>query len=301
MTNFKFLIVIVIALTFSTCKKSATDLYRNKADLYGKYFGETFPGNTPQRFCQQFFSDEIHTPPIFSPDGKEVYWRLMNEEDTKIIMMKMEGNKWSKPSVASFNLRNNNDAPFITSNGERLYFLSAQGSTSNNYDENIYYVNRLGANWSNPIALPDCINDFNIHWEISVSANYNIYFQDLDKHDIYYSMYTDGIYQTPIKLPETINSPTMLEGTPFIAPDESYLIFDRRTGGDDANLYISFKDNNGSWTEAINMGSQINTSGHEFYAYVTPDNYLFFLRMTNDGTYPYWVDAQILYNLKPMK
>ena len=91
----------------------------------------------------------------------------------------------------------------------------------------------------------------------------------------------------------------MMEGTPFIAPDESYLIFDRRRGGY-TDLFISFKDNDANWTEAINMGPLINTDGNELYAQVTADNsYLFFLRMTDSGCFPYWVKASVISGLRP--
>ena len=47
---------------------------------------------------------------------------------------------------------------------------------------------------------------------------------------------------------------------PFIAPDESYLIFLRRSdeGFGGVDLYISFKNKHEQWTESKNMGSNIN-------------------------------------------
>ena len=200
---------------------------------------------------------------------------------------------------ASFNFKSINDAPFITRDGERLYFLSSEESTLVNFDENIYYVTRSEDDWSTPINVSAGINDYALHWAFSVSDNYNLYFQDAENHDIYYSKFMDGNYQKPIKLPETVNSMTLQEGTPFIAPDESFLIFDRRVGGY-TNLFISFKDHSDNWMEAINMGSAINTAGNDFYAHVSPDNkYLFFLRMTNAGCFPYWVDATVIDELRP--
>ena len=48
---------------------------------------------------------------------------------------------------------------------------------------------------------------------------------------------------------------------PFIAPDESYLIWDdeREGGYGDNDLYISFRQQDGSWGAAINLGDKINT------------------------------------------
>ena len=47
---------------------------------------------------------------------------------------------------------------------------------------------------------------------------------------------------------------------PCISPDESYIIYDVEvtSGYGDNDLYISF-NKNGNWTEAINLGPQVNT------------------------------------------
>ena len=75
------------------------------------------------------------------------------------------------------------------------------------------------------------------------------------------------------------------------------------------DLYISFRQKDGSWGAAINLGDRINTPLYEQRAKVTPDGkYLFFwkgdVKTREDGsTYvvggPYWVDAKILETLRP--
>ncbi len=59
----------------------------------------------------------------------------------------------------------------------------------------------------------------------------------------------------------------------FIAPDESYIIFDsRREGGyGTPDLYISYRTTDGSWGPAINLGDKINTPDAENYPSVSPD------------------------------
>ena len=41
-------------------------------------------------------------------------------------------------------------------------------------------------------------------------------------------------------------------------------------------MYISFKDNEGNWTEARNMGDKINTPGSEYCPMISPDGKYFF-------------------------
>ncbi|MFC6978023.1 hypothetical protein [Microbulbifer taiwanensis] len=102
----------------------------------------------------------------------------------------------------------------------------------------------------------------------------------------------------------TVNSGKMT-AHPFIAPDESYLIWDsKRDGGyGGSDLYISFRQEDGSWGPAINMGEKINSDKWDAYASVTPDGkYILFNRGIdddNDNVDIYWVDAQVIEALRP--
>jgi len=98
---------------------------------------------------------------------------------------------------------------------------------------------------------------------------------------------------------------------PYIAPDESYLMWDavREDGYGDSDLYISFRQKDGSWGAVINLGAQVNSKHEEGGVRVTPDGkYLTFWRggvnVREDGSRyvegsPYWVDAKIIETLRP--
>jgi len=95
----------------------------------------------------------------------------------------------------------------------------------------------------------------------------------------------------------------------FIAPDESFLIvscWDRpeNIGSRQGHLYISFRNNEGSWTEPVNMGSEINSHAYEFRPYVTPDGKYFFFTSNRDklgNGNVYWVDARVIEGYKPLE
>jgi len=111
----------------------------------------------------------------------------------------------------------------------------------------------------------------------------------------------------------------------YISPDESMLIFtsERPEGLGSGDLYISFKDEEGNWSKAKNVGDKINTSGSEYCSMISPDGkYLFFTSAVREGrrildqpfTYEdfkrcqknaknglsdiYWVDAEVIETLK---
>jgi hypothetical protein len=134
----------------------------------------------------------------------------------------------------------------------------------------------------------------------------------------------DGHYLAPELLPATVNAPTH-DWTPFVAPDESYLLFSSlRPGGfGEGDIYVSFRTGDDSWTPAINLGSSINERFNERYPCVSPDGrYLFFVsdkvapallegenlareefvqhysRPGNGWSDVYWVDAAVLDRLK---
>src|SRR5690606_35784988 len=83
------------------------------------------------------------------------------------------------------------------------------------------------------------------------------------------------------------------EADAFIAPDESYLIFcaKRKEGYGMGDLYISFKNKDGKWSEAKNMGKSINSEHHELCPFVTKDGkYVFF----TSNKYIYCVSSDII-------
>jgi hypothetical protein len=124
-----------------------------------------------------------------------------------------------------------------------------------------------------------------------------------------YSRLIDGTREVPRLFNEEINSGTA-NAHPFIAADESYILWDSRraSGYGDADIYISFREQDGSWGKPINMGDKVNTERSEGGARVTPDGkYLFFgrnmgkLKPTDkyDDSDIFWVDAQVIEDLRP--
>jgi len=105
---------------------------------------------------------------------------------------------------------------------------------------------------------------------------------------VYNSAYENGTYSAIEKLPDVINRHNSDQDgayDPFIAPDESYIIFSSiRSGGyGQADQYISY-NRNGSWTNPKNLGSSINSNAIEYGSYVSPDNkYYFFSRPAGWG------------------
>ena len=275
-----------------------TDISR----LTGPYLGQIPRGRTPEIFAPGIVSTEEgnHSSPVFSPDGKEVYWTSMK---SGILYMKMKNDRWTSPAQAPFQKGKfqHCDSPFFSHDGSRLYFI-ALISSDHSEKEMLYYVNRMKDSWSEPIAFDSIVNRGNLHWQFSFAENGNFYFTSerddgFGRYDMYKSVYEKGKYLKPENLGALFNTEES-DAMPFIGPDESRLVF-ASTGRKDcygkSDLYVSFKRNNGSWTVPENLGPRVNTANHEICPVISPDGkYLFFLKNHS----AYWVDANIIEELR---
>ena len=271
----------------------------NAGALQGSpYLGESPPGIVPVPFAPHVFTRELHSSPVFSPGGDEVFWNEM--EGGAIHVMKVEHGRWSEPAVASFTLPESGEPEYAV-DGDVLYFLSGHrvGESQGDFDENVWKVTRTAEGWSRPQLLGSPVNDHPMHWGVSLAANGNLYFGHTGgSEDLFVAEYRDGVYQEPVPLGEAVNTED-LETTPEVAPDESYLLFSRVVdhGRGPIDLYVSFRGEDGSWLEAVPVLG-VNTAEREISPRMSPDGeYLFFLRTVNGELMPFWVDARVIENL----
>ncbi len=306
--------------------------------LKGPYLGQKPPGLEPEIFAPGIVSTHAgEFGSTFSPNGKELYFAISGAPYTIIACVKLEDDKWTNPEIASFAGKYSDWDFNFSPDGNKLYFtsnrpLSGAGSQIDN--SNLWVVERKGEEWSKPKSLGDGVNTDGSENYPSVTNDGTLYYfhskkDENSNSDIYFSRLVEGKYVEPVQLGDTINS-SYEEWDPFIAPDESYLIFcsvDRPEGLGDADLYISFRKEDGTWTKAVNMGEKINSRTREICPSITPDGkYLFFTsaRKFTDVSYSkrqkkykeiiselnspengesdiYWVDAKIIDQFRPEK
>jgi hypothetical protein len=272
--------------------------------LKGPYLGQKPPGKTPEIFAPGIISikERYELNSEFSPEGDEFYFELSTstpEEEKKgnyfyvIMVSRLLNGVWTKPEMAAFSGKYATMDHCFSPDGNRLYFTSDR---PNPWDatpkNNIWYVERTAQGWSNPMILPPPIYTPEVRQgQVSLAKNGTMYFRMGD--DLFCSKYTSGKFAESVMLPESINSP-YAEGKPCVAPDESFLLFIRYDmpesidGG--RGLYISFRREDGSWTQAQN--TNLNGSLPKF----SPDGKYFFFSKEGDI---YWVDAKIIQDMKP--
>lgn len=271
-------------------------------DATGPYLGQTPPGARAERFALGLLPRDLHSTPAFSPDGTEVYWKAMaGKGANRLAASRQIDGRWTAPRPVSLGLPFfDSDDPALSADGQTLYFTSWRPKWSRplHHKERIWQATRQGRRWSDLKPISDAVNGLDLHWQVSVAENGALYFTS--QGDLYRAPLADGQHAAPQRLGPAINTQDR-EGTPFVAPDESYLVFssnrpDASQGMED--LYVSFHSD-GGWSEAVNLGPAVNTAATELCPRVSPDGkYLFFLS-SKSGTYDaYWIDAQVIEQLR---
>lgn len=273
----------------------------SRTGLTGPYFGQKPPGLTPEIFAPGIVSAAGHFDfaITFTPDGKEIYFTQRRDGGTNALMVaRLAADGWSAPEEAGFAKGYPANEPHVTPDGRKLYFGSRRPRTSGAEAEyGLWVVERTaGGGWSEPRYHGPGMY-------VSAARGGNLYMTDITNaagagpgNAIVYP-WADSRYGPPRRLGGGVNSPNVADHS-FIAPDESYILFDStRPGGQggEGDLYVCFRKPDGSWSEAVNLGDAVNTPGITFCPSVSPDGQYIFYTANLDI---YWVSAQVLEPLR---
>lgn len=265
--------------------------------LEGPYLGQKPPGLTLEPFAPGIVNTEEWGDAVgFSLDMNEIYvnrWRHTRDaREPESVTFKKVDNRWHKIAVPAGTRK-----PFHSPDGKTLHYGAK-------------YKERMADGWSEMKSLGPSFEGIRI-MGLTASRKGTLVLDERGTNGngiIRYSLLVDGKREEPKPFGKEINTGTW-NAHPFIAPDESYIMWDgvRESGYGESDLYISFRQSDGSWGEAINLGEKVNTEAEEGGPKVTPDGkYLFFNRMVPPATGGtslqsdlYWIDAGFIEDLRP--
>jgi len=294
--------IVIVKLAISAFAIAGCSHSTNFPVLEGPYMGQSPPGKTAEVFAPGIIStDGWELEAIFAPGMNEFYYVTNRSE--------LERPKVSefKPTIFGFRFDNNRwhrftemprtGEPFITADGQTMHLAKGRRV-------------RAASGWSEVESLGPMFerDDWGI-MRLTASTEGTYVFDDFKSGGLLrVSKLDDGERREPIELPEHINDGEFT-AHPFIAPDESYLIWDseREEGYGESDLYISFRKDDGSWGPAINMGPDVNSDKDDFYGSVTPDGKFLMFDRTISKTDDYvdvdiyWADAQVIEDLRPQE
>lgn len=214
----------------------------------------------------------------FSPERQHAFWTISDgffpqTRHSTIVFAERRSGTWSARATAAFSGVYPDIDPFITPDGETLFFSSirpVRGEARTDLD--IWMVRRTHPDgWSEPIHLGDLVNSHGDELYPSVDRSGNLYFgrwkADGD-WDIFRSRRrADGSYGPAEPLGEAVNTPDHWEFNPEISPDGRTLLFVRLDAHASpwGTVLVSHVRPDASVTRAQPLDPCVNTTADEYH------------------------------------
>ena len=276
------LLVFFIFIMPALAQENASD----KSDfpiLKGPYLGQRPPGMKAEIFAPGIISitgQEYRESDIcFWSDGNRCIFARFGEgiPEFRIFESRVVDGVWTKPEIAGM-LQEGGYLPCISPDGRKIVYTPVESARS--WPTHLYLKQEVGGEWSPPTRIGEGMYP-------SMTLESTLYYAYGDDVPIF-RRYVDGVYQEEELVGKHIYQ-SYVTPHPFIAPDESYLLYG------DGELYVSFRIGANTWTVPKCMTDYLGVkpAGKPRVSY--DGKYIFFVS-NNDI---YWVDAKIIEELKP--
>jgi hypothetical protein len=300
-------IVIIISIFACNCKSP-----NNSQPIPDSFLGQTPPGETPIRFASEIITDNFypHSILIISPKLDRIYWTTFLDtvsSDKALYYSDFDGENLSvavKETV--FDAYGILSFIFLNDDNKILFgSLQPYDKMEGKLVRAVWTSVKTESGWGHPQPIESTVDT---NWaslgSVSINSAGDIYFSGRMEDEtakIYCAKFEDGSYQKFEPLPEIINTGITID--PFIDFQDRYLLFAASNRADNIgiiDLYISYKDENGNWSQPTNLGQGISTQFIDRFPMVTEDGkYLFFVtshsnHFPSTHTHFYWADAKIL-------
>ncbi|MBN2009003.1 T9SS type A sorting domain-containing protein [candidate division KSB1 bacterium] len=264
-----------------------------KPDISHAYLEQPHPDNTAVLFAKDIISNgNIHGRLVIAPDGNELLWNSVNFSTTTINIYHVvyADGAWSSPEICSFAQNGLTANPVFSLDGTKLSF---EFRADVNSKWTVKYIEKIDGGWSEPKD-----DESGVNGSASFTNTGKVYYSDYLantswERGIYCADYDSNGLSNIHALAAVINS-QYIDYTPYISPDEDFLLFSssRPSLNENMYLYISFKNADETWSEPEKINDTIGFAGNARFPSISPDgNYLFFCG--DDGNI-YWVDIKAL-------
>ena len=278
--------------------------------LSGPYLGQEPPGMTPEVFAPGLISspDARELNSVFSREGRVfLFTREIDGIFKMFVSAQRRDGTWSPPFMTSLSrtFPGHRDADMAFSpDGDWLYFISDRPLPGYSLDRyNIWRSRNSSQGFHDPEPLGPHVNGPGHELYPVLVGDGSLYFSaarddSLGGRDVYRAQFEDGEFGEPVRLGPGVNS-EWDEGDVYVSPDETYMIHvaggrPDSLGGSD--LYVSFRQPDGTWGQDIHLGDGINSEDIDYCPMVTPDGKYFFFTQGNDVM---WVDMAVIESHRP--
>ena len=238
--------------------------------------------------------------PLVSSDGQTLFFVRDAGEDSKngqnIFRAKKTENDWGKATIKTSNLNNkqNNAVVGVSKDGNTLYLVDAY-KKDEEANQGIAISKLNGKKWSKPEYieisgmnyLANHFYGFYVNPEENVMLISMVSENGKGKEDLHISLKEgDTCWSTPKSLGENVNSEGY-EMSPFLTTDNNRIYFSSNGFGGEGDADIFYIDKLGddwfTWSNPINLGANVNSTGFDAYFSIGQDNLGYFSSNRNDG------------------
>ena len=236
--------------------------------------------------------------PLVSSDGQTLFFVRDAGKETKIEQnifrsIKTE-NGWGEATIKTSHLNNkqNNAVVGVSKDGNTLYLVDAY--KKNEGTQGIALSRLEGKKWSKPsyieISGMNYIDNhfygFYVNPEENVMLISMVSENGKGKEDLHISLKEGDTWSTPKSLGENVNSEGY-EMSPFLALDNNRIYFSSNGFGGEGDADIFYIDKLGddwfAWSNPINLGSKVNSTGFDAYFSIGQNNLAYFSSNRNNG------------------
>jgi len=273
--RYSFLLLLLLAAGLITGLEACNRLAQARQQQEARF--EQFGLTEATLLGKPIYSTAGEYSPSVSADGKTLVFQSnrLDKRSWLLFITYLTPSGWTEPKpLENINSGSFDGTPFLTYDQNHLLISSRRPGGLGQTD--IWISRRRGMTWETPVNLGAPINSAAYDGFASMTADgKTLYFQryagresgcDMDylNNTLMYSEKKDGRWSEPKPLPEPINT-EYCETDPVILADGRTLIFSsNRPGGFGGfDLYKSERQQDGTWSEPVNLGSFINTKRHD--------------------------------------
>lgn len=180
--------------------------------------------------------------------------------------------------------------PVVSADESVMAFTALRPNTGktrsgDKFIEEVYISYNNSGTWSEPKVIP-IASEYNVGTAgISADGQRMLIFMGgvNDPGSLFVIERSGESWSRPSVFASTINTPRYIESTASITPDGKTVYFasDRLGGQGGMDIYKVEKKTDGSWTNPVNLGPEINTKDNEDAPFIHPDQRTLFF--TSDG------------------
>lgn len=262
------------------------------------YLGQTPPADEPVVFAPGSVSVEGRYEYAMSvhPDGQRLIFTVeIPDKGAAIYAASIEDGVLSEPrpvQLTGGDWTNEMEA-FFSPDGEKLFFAPF----CKGMDVRIWSAEVTKDGFHNPQPLGMPISEDPSFYPVQATDG-TLYYTNLKHQAVYRARLGDGEIETA--------EPAGLDGVghAFPSPDGNYILLDSASlnSKEQRDIFVAFKNDDGSWTSPRPLGPSVNTDHSETCPSLSPDGrFIFFSRYNEPGELSniYWVSSEVIEQFRP--